>query len=62
MTGFDVHYGLTTPTIEQHCCRRHSGCDGGLSLRDACEIISQWYDEQAKMWRNQTHPDCQYFI
>lgn len=61
MTGFDVYYGLTSPTIEQHCCRK-IGCIGGITLDEACELVAQWHEEQAELWRSQEHPDCQYFV
>lgn len=60
-TGYDVYYGLSIPTIEPHCCRAF-GCNGGIPLDEACEIVAKWYDEQAKAWRDKTHADVQYFI
>lgn len=62
MTGFDVIYGIAGVTIDPHCCRRNDGCTGGLSLRDACELVAKWHEEQAALWRSQKHPDVQYFV
>lgn len=62
MTGFDVIYGIAGVTIDPHVCRRSDGCAGGVTLDEACELVAQWYDEQANLWRSKQHPDCQYFI
>jgi len=62
MTGFDVIYGIAGVTIDLHCCRRNDGCTGGVTLDEACELVAQWYEEQAKLWRSQSHPDVQYFV
>lgn len=62
MTGFDVIYGIAGVTIDPHVCRRNDGCTGGVTFEEACELVAQWYDEQAKLWRSKQHPDCQYFV
>ena len=35
------------------CCRRNDGCTGGVTLDEACELVAQWHEEQAALWRSQ---------
>lgn len=62
MTGFDVIYGIAGVTIDPHACRRGEGCTGGVTLEAACEIVAQWHDQQAVLWRTKQHVDVQYFV
>jgi len=62
-TRFDVVYRAHDVIIEPHFCREWSengGCygtdpDHGYSFDEACDIVAQWYEEQAKQWRERTH-------
>lgn len=64
-TRFDVVYRADGVSIEPHFCRSwdsDGGCYGtnpnhGLSAAEACDEVAEWHEQQAKMWRDRTHPD-----
>ena len=55
MTGYDVVF-RDRVTIEEHLCRIIN-CGGGMSLESACDMVAEYHEETAKMWRDRTHPD-----
>lgn len=66
---FDVIYDGDKATIETHFCREwdeNGGCYGtnpehGFTLDEACDIVAEWYENQAKEWRNRTHHTIHYY-
>lgn len=56
MTGYDVVFGADKVTIQPHFCRTID-CGGGMSLESSCDIVAEYHEETAKMWRDRTHPD-----
>lgn len=68
-TRFDVVYRAHHVSIEPHHCIEWSediGCygtnpDHGYSFDEACDIVAEWYEEQAKQWRDRTHWSLDYY-
>ena len=53
--GYDIHYYFDKVSIEPHFCRCPD-CGGGLTLDAACEIVAQYFEDQAKAVREHRHP------
>ncbi|MBZ9807721.1 hypothetical protein [Mesorhizobium sp. ESP-6-2] len=60
---FDIEYVGDGATISAHYCREwdeNGGCygtnpDHGYSFEEACDHVAQWYEQQAKLWRERQH-------
>lgn len=54
MKGYSVIFGSDKVWIEPHFCRCPD-CGGGMTLDEACEIVAQHFEEEAKAMRDKTH-------
>lgn len=66
-----IHKADGHMTIEPHFCREIDcngvGCygtnlDHGFTLEEACEHISGYYIDLARLWMTLEHPDVKYYI
>ena len=65
MTTYDVFYRDNGVHIAPHFCRE-MGCfgsnpDHGYTLEQAAEQCAEYYEQQAKAFREGTHPDLMFY-
>jgi hypothetical protein len=66
---YDVVYYADYVTVEPHFCRdwdETGGCygtnpDHGYSIEEACEMVSDWYKQEADLWRSGLHWRLSYY-
>lgn len=63
---FDIVYkGTGECTVEPHFCRDYdcfgTNPDHGYTLEEACNIVTEYYEELYKSWLNRTHEDIKYY-
>jgi hypothetical protein len=60
--GWDVSYHATHVSIGPHFCRTYGDCGStDRPMEEAAEECAVWHERQAKMWRDGTHPDLEYY-
>lgn len=66
---YDLSFRDDRMTIEPHFCRdwdESGGCygtnpDHGYSFDEACDQVAGWHEQQAKLWRDRTHHEAEYY-
>jgi hypothetical protein len=60
--GWDVLYGPNGVSIQQHFFRTYDDCGSvDRPLEEAAAECAEWHEQQARMWRDGTHPELQYY-